>query len=227
MIPAIILMLMRHYQKNHPQEFVMLKAKLRHAAKIVLIIAITICLVMISKAQEQNFSYTIKKSGSKIGDMNVKEVRDGSKINLKLVSNVKTSFLFTFTASGVEEATYDSGVLIYSSVYQKFNGSEKINKQTRYVNNVYIINNKGEEEKLENIRIYYNLVCVYSHEPCSTKLIYSDKYQKFLDIQRLDDHHYKIKFPDGSANEYWYQKGVCTKIEIDHTFYSVIMELNQ
>ena len=227
MIPAIILMLMRRYQKKHPHEFVLIKGKLQRAAKILLLIAITICLVMISKAQDQNLSYVIKKSGSKIGDMNVTEIRNGSKISLRLVSNIKTSFLFTFTAIGVEEATYDSGVLIYSSVYQKLNGSEKLNKKIKYVDNAYVINNRGTEEKLENVRIYYNLVCVYSHEPCTTKLIYSDKYQKFLAIQQLDDHHYKIKFPDGSANDYWYQKGICTKVEIDHVFYSVVMELNQ
>lgn len=227
MIPAIILMLMRRYQKNHPRESEIIKLRLQQVAKIVLLIAIMVCLAIVSTAQEKNFSYIIKKSGSRIGDMNVKETRDGSKISLKLVSNIKTSFIFTFTATGVEEATYDSGVLIYSSVYQKFNGTEKINKKTRYVGNAYVINSRGTEEKLENIRIYYNLVCIYSHEPCTTKLIYSDKYQQFLAIQQLDDHHYKIRFPDGSANDYWYQQGICTKVEIDHSFYTVVMELNQ
>lgn len=227
MIPAIILMLIRRYQKNHPQQMVIIKAKLRQAAKLLLPMAVTVCLVIVSNAQEKNLSYIIKKNGSRIGEMNVKEIRNGSRINLKLVSTIKTSFIFTFTATGIEEATYDSGVLVFSSIYQKFNGSEKINKKTKYVNNYYIIDNKGDEEKLENTRIYYNLVCVYSHEPGSTKLIYSDKYEKFLGIQQVDDHHYKIRFPDGSANDYWYQKGVCTKVEIDHSFFTVVMELNQ
>jgi hypothetical protein len=90
-----------------------------------------------------------------------------------------------------------------------------------------VISNKGKEERLYNVKIYYNLVCIYNHEPNTTSLIFSDKYQKFLPIQKIEDHHYKIRFPDGSANEYWFENGTCKRIEIDHTLYSAVMELNQ
>jgi hypothetical protein len=227
MIPAIILMLMRHYQKNNPQQFLILKTKLFYAAKILFLVAAACVLVLITRAQEKDLDYTIKKNGSKVGKMTVKEIKDGSKISLRLQSDIKTSFIFTFTAKGIEEAQYDNGVLVYSSVYQKLNGSEKVNKQIRFVNDEYIISNNGKEEKLSNVKIYYNLVCIYNHEPLGTVLIFSDKYQKFLAINKIEDHHYKIKFPDGSSNEYWFENGVCKKIEIDHTFYSATMELNQ
>lgn len=227
MIPAIILMLMRRYQKNNPQQFLILKAKLFYAAKILFLVVAACVLVLMTRAQEKDLDYTIKRNGSKVGKMTVKEIKDGGKISLRLQSDIKTSFIFTFIAKGIEEAQYDNGVLVYSSVYQKLNGSEKVNKQIRFVNDEYIIRNNGKEEKLGNVKIYYNLVCIYNHEPLGTALIFSDKYQKFLDISKIEDHHYKIKFPDGSTNEYWFENGVCKKIEIDHTFYSATMELNQ
>jgi hypothetical protein len=227
MIPAIILMLMRRYQKNNPQQFLILKTKLFYAAKILFLVATACVLVLITRAQEKDLDYTIKKNGGKVGKMTVKEIKDGSKISLRLQSDIKTSFIFTFTAKGIEEAQYDNGVLVYSSVYQKLNGNEKVNKQIRFVNDEYIVSNNGKEEKLSNVKIYYNLVCIYNHEPLRTVLIFSDKYQKFLAINKIEDHHYKIKFPDGSSNEYWFEDGVCKKIEIDHTFYSATMELNQ
>lgn len=227
MIPAIILMLMRRYQKNNPQQFLILKAKLFYAAKILFLVVAACVLVLITRAQEKDLDYTIKRNGSTVGKMCVKEIKHGSKISLRLLSDIKTSFIFTFTAKGIEEAQYDNGVLVYSSVYQKLNGSEKVNKQIRFVNDEYIIRNNGKEEKLGNVKIYYNLVCIYNHEPLGTALIFSDKYQKFLNISKIEDHHYKIKFPDGSTNEYWFENGVCKKIEIDHTFYSATMELNQ
>jgi len=227
MIPALILMLMRRYQKNYPQQFLILKAKLFYTARIVLMIAIAFLLALITQAQEKNLSYTVKRNGNKIGTMDVKEVRDGKTVALKLQLDIKTSFILSFSAKGIEEARYDSGILTYSSVYQKLNGNEKVNKQIRYLNDVYVINNKGKEEKLSNVKIYYNLVCIYNHEPVTTALIFSDKYQKFLPIEKIEDHHYKIKFPDGNANEYWFEKGVCKKIEVDHALYSVVMELNQ
>lgn len=227
MIPAIIVMLMRHYQKNNPQQFLILKAKLFYIAKIVLLIALAFCIVLLTQAQEKNLSYTIKRNGKKVGDMKVKEVREGKKVSLKLESDVKTSFILSFSAKGVEESKFDSGILVYSSVYQKLNGNERVNKKIKYVDNAYVISSNGKEEKLTNIKIYYNLICIYSHEPVSASLIFSDRYQKFLSIQKIEDHHYKIKFPDGSANDYWYRNGQCIKIEVDHDFYSAVMELNQ
>ena len=227
MIPAIVLMLMRRYYKTNPQQFLILKMKLFYAARILFLIIVTFFLVLIVKAQEKSLVYTIKRNGSRIGDMSLREVKRGNKVNLKLQSNIKTSFIFTFSAKGIEEASYDNGVMVYSSVYQKLNSSEKVNKQIRYVNDVYIIHNNGKEERLGNIKIYYSLLCIYSHEPLTTVLIFSDKYQKFLSIQRLEDHHYRIKFPDGSANDYWFENGICKKIEVDHLLYSAVMELNR
>lgn len=227
MIPAIIVMLMRRYQKNNPQQFMVLKSKLLHTIRIMLFVAICFLIVLVTKGQEKNLSYTVKRNGNKIGLISVKEVREGKTVSLKLQSDIKASFIFTFSARGVEEARYDSGILVYSSVYQKLNGNEKINKQLRYVNDNYIINNDGKEERLDNVRIYYNLVCIYNHEPVTTTLIFSDKYQKFLSIQKLEQHHYRIRFPDGSANDYWFEDGVCKKIEVDHKLYSAVMELNQ
>jgi hypothetical protein len=226
MIPAILLMLMRRYQKNNPQQFLILKMKLFYTVRILILIAVAFLLVLISKAQEKNLAYTIKRNGNKIGNLSVKEIREGNKVSLNLQSDIKVSFIFSFSAKGIEEANYDNGMLMYSSVYQKFNGNERVNKQIRYVNDAYIINSNGKEETLNNVKIYYNLLCIYSHEPLSTAFIFSDRFQKFLSIQKLEEHHYRIKFPDGSANDYWFENGVCKKIDVDHAFYSVVMELN-
>jgi hypothetical protein len=227
MIPAIILMLIRRYQKNYPQQFLILKTQLFYTARIILMMVIVFLIALITRAQEKHLNYSIKRNGSTIGSMLVKEIKDGKTIRLKLESNIKTGFIFAFSAIGIEEAKYDNGVLVYSSVYQKLNGNEKLNKQIRYANNSYVVSNKGREQKLYNVKIGYNLVCIYNHEPVNTSLIFSDKYQKFLPIQKIQDHHYRIKFPDGSGNDYWFENGVCKKIEIDHTFYSAVMELNQ
>jgi hypothetical protein len=227
MIPVIIVMLLRHYQKIYPNQFPKLKVKLFYAIRAVLMIAVAFMLPLISNAQEKNLSYSIKRNGSKIGNMQVKEIRNGKAVNLKLQSDVKTSFIFTFSAKAIEEARYDSGILVFSSVYQRLNGTEKINKQIRYLNDSYVINNGGREEHLYNLKIYYNLVCIYYQEPVIASRIFSDKHQKFLNIQKLGDHHYRIEFPDGGANEYWFENGICEKIEIDQGFYSAVMELNK
>ena len=227
MIPALIVMLMRRYQKSYPRQFLVMRTRFVKALRVVLMMVAALVMALITGAQEKTLSYTVSKNGKKIGDMYVKEIRNGSTIYLKLQSDIKTSFILTISAKGIEEAKYDSGILTYSSVYQNVNGTEKINKQISYVNNAYIIHNKGKEERLDNVKIYYNLVCIYNHEPSRTCLIFSDKYQKFLQAEKIEDHHYRINFPDDSSNDYWFENGVCQKIKSVHTFYTAIMELNR
>jgi hypothetical protein len=141
-------------------------------------------------------------------------------------TEVKTTLIFSFTARGREEAVYENGLLVYSSVYQKLNGSEKLNKQTKRVGSHYVIAEGGAEDSLHE-PIYYNMVCLYTHEPLKTNQIYSDKFQKFLAIEKVSDHHYRIRFPDGNANDYYYEDGVCARVNVDHAFYSVMFELNK
>jgi len=227
MIPALIVMLMRRYQKNNPQQFLIIKERLLYAIKIMFFITVAFLIVVVTRGQEKNLAYTVKKNGNKIGHLCVKEIKQGTTVSLKMQSDIKTSFVLTFSARGIEEAKFDSGILVYSSVYQKLNGNEKINKQIRFVNDAYVISNNGKEEiLLSNIKIYYNLVCIYGHEPVTATMIFSDKYQRFLPIQKIGDHHYQIQFPDG-ANDYWFENGVCKKIEVDHKLYSAVMELIQ
>jgi len=67
MIPAIILILMRRYQKNNPQQFLILKTKLLHVMKIMFLVTIGFLLVLVTRAQEKKLSYTVKRNGNKIG----------------------------------------------------------------------------------------------------------------------------------------------------------------
>jgi hypothetical protein len=223
MIPIILTMLWRRYKKIHPEGLPFSVLSFYLLRFLLMLIMLTI--FVWANAQGKRLDYTIKRNGKAIGDMHIKEVREGSRISLRLESKVKASFIFSFTANGIEEALYENGILLYSFVYQMLNGNEKLNKKTKLVDSNYVVNNKGTEEKLERKAIYYNMVCVYTHEPVDVRWIYSDKFQTFIGILKLEDHHYKIKFPDGNSNEYFYKEGVCNRVELNTSLYSATMEL--
>jgi len=96
----------------------------------------------------------------------------------------------------------------------------------RFDGNKYIVTDKGTKEQLSNTPIKYNMVCLYTNEPSQINLVFSDKFQKLLPIQKLGEHHYKISFPDGNFNEYYYSDGTCKRIEVNHSFYSAVIELH-
>ena len=115
--------------------------------------------------------------------------------------------------------------MTWSSIYRKMNGSVKADKKIKATGNIYTIYNEDKTEKLNNYPIRYNMLSLYTNEPVNFSTVFSDNFQQLLTIQTINPHHYKIKFPDGNSNEYFYTNGMCTKVKISHSLYSATIEL--
>ncbi|WP_276504821.1 DUF6134 family protein [Terrimonas pollutisoli] len=225
MIPTIIFLLLRRYGKTHPAKAEQLALLLRKAGKFFFIFILLILTCYIAFSQTSQLQYSVKRKGAQIGIISFTQQFVGNKRVFKVESEIKTRILFLFTAIGQEESVYENGIMISSFVYQKLNGNEQVNKKTTLVGRNYIVSKGNHSETLSNYPIFYNMICLYAKEPVDVPKVYSDKSQQFLDIQTIGDHHYRIKFPDGNYNEYFYQDGLCTRVEVHHKFYRSSFEL--
>jgi hypothetical protein len=136
-------------------------------------------------------------------------------------SDVKTRFVFTFTAHASEEAVYNNGILLRSSIYRRLNDSEKANKQHQVTDNrQYLIRTGKRSELTKTYPITYNMLSLYSKEPENISKVYSDNFQTFLAIEKVASHKYKITLPDGNYNYYYYKNGILNLVEVHHSFYS-------
>ena len=172
-------------------------------------------------SQTRSLDFQIVRNDNKIGTVRFSQNTSGATDSLKMESNVKTRFIFTFVGSVQESATFHNGVLLESSIYRKFNGDEKANKKHRAMNSQYIISKGKNSIVMRDYPITYNMLSLYCNEPINITRVYSDNFEKFLSIQKLDTHKYKITLPDGSHNIYHYNDGVLTCVEVHHTFYTV------
>jgi len=89
----------------------------------------------------------------------------------------------------------------------------------------YAISSGTLQETLSSYPITYNMICLYDKEPVDVPKVYSDKFQQFLPIQTVADHHYRIKFPDGNFNEYYYKEGRCVRVEVHNSLFRSTFEL--
>jgi len=176
-------------------------------------------------AQEKRLEYNIKRNGDVVGNIHFIQGIAGNRTVLTMESEVNTRFIFNFKARGKEEVIYDNGIMTWSSIFRKLNGTIKVDKKTKANGSAYTVYKGSKKETLNNYPIRYNMLSVYIIEPLTITKVYSDNFQQQIDIQRIADHHYKIKFPDGNYNEYFYTNGVCSKIEIHHSMYSATIEL--
>lgn len=225
MIPTIIYLLLRRYRKTNPAKAAQLAVLFQRTRKFILLFVLLVLAGVIAFSQTNHLRYNIKRKGDQVGSISFFQQFAGSKKIFRTESIVKTRILFLFTAIGREESVYENGVLQASSVYQKLNGNEKVNKKTTLVGTNYVVYGGKRPETLTNYPISYNMICLFAIEPAVISKVYSDKFQRLLDIQKVKDHHYRIRFPDGNYNEYFYKEGLCTRVEVHHSLYRSSFEL--
>ena len=177
------------------------------------------------QAQEKKLAYSIKRNGDVVGNIQFVESIAGKRTVLTMESEVNTRFIFNFKAKAKEETIYDNGIMTWSSIFRKLNGNVKTDKKTKANGNAYTVYKGTKTETVNNYPVRYNMLSVYVTEPVSISKVYSDNFQQQIDIQKIANHHYKIRFPDGNYNEYFYTNGVCSKIEIYHSMYRATIEL--
>jgi hypothetical protein len=227
MVPALLYLL---YKKLRQQDWKKIKNDL-HSRLMVrsnkIIFMLTVLLLFLSfvlSAQSLSRNYKIVRKDKEIGWANIQRTVDSNAVFYAFASEVKTSFLFTFSSYAREISEFRDGTLRHSYFYRKLNGSIKADRHTRLIGGNYEVDNKAEKTKLNIVPVSYNTLCMYFEEPVGRKQVYSDNYQCFLDIKKESDGGYTITY-DGTSNSFYYSKGICTRIEINSSFYSATLIL--
>lgn len=191
-----------------------------HSYLMNLLIVFILFMPMLSNAQNHQLNYKIVRNEQEIGWLTLEKNTVGNKSVLLLVSEIKTKVLFSITIFAKESSTFENGKLIYSSQIRKTNGTIKWDKQTKLIGNEYEITANGEKKKSSLLTINENLLYLYFQEPIDLKSVYCDNQQCFVKVARTNDNGYKVQFPNGNVNYFYYKEGVCAKIKIVHSFYS-------
>jgi len=225
MIPVLIIWLIKHYRENNKGKMAVVAPKIakKYLPFVAAILLLVILLIFSTNSYSQNktLNYQIIRNGDKVGSLLFSETSTGDLDYLKMESDVKTRLIFTFTAHASEEAVYNNGILLRSSIYRRLNGTEKANKQHQATGNRQYLIRTGETSELtKTYPITYNMLSLYSKEPENISKVYSDNFQTFLAIEKAASHKYKITLPDGNYNYYYYKNGILNLVEVHHSFYS-------
>ncbi len=233
MIPVLVIWLIKKYKKagSRKQFLRNISAAIKPAFfKIagVLLGLLLVFFALSAFAQTKELNYAIIRGTDIVGAIHFTETDNSGIKQLSMESQVKGRILFiTYSGSAKEEAVYQNGVLYHSSIYRKMNGKEKANKQHQAVNNQYVIRSGENSETSANYPITYNMLSLYSTEPVNINKVYSDNFQRFVEIKKLEEHKYKISLPDGNTNYYYYRNAVLVLVEVRSTWYSVMIALKK
>ncbi len=223
MIPAFIIWLVKKYMLHAKKDNNQHMLTPINRKKIIKLLSLLLLFSIPSMAQQ--YHYNVLYRGNNIGNMYLTQIQNGDELSIKLTTNIKMNMLLSVSVYDAEEALYKEDKLIYSTVYRKVNGKQKANRQTKYYNGCYEIVTEGKKGKLNKTSINYNLARLYCKEPVNITEVYSDAFQQFLNIEALGAHKYKLALPDSNYNVYYYKNGICNKVEVHHTFYTVEIQL--
>lgn len=192
-----------------------------------LVILLNFLITASINAQQRKLAYNVMRNGNVIGRINFIELTQGQKKFLSFTSDVKTRFILSFCDQSSETAAYENGVMIYSSFYQKQNGSVKANKITIAAGKSYKLVDKNITSLVSYPPIRYSMLQLYINIPETVDKVYSDNYQKHLDIKKVDQNIYRLALPDGNYNYYTYENGVCSKVVIERSLFTVQFVLTE
>lgn len=222
MIPALIIWLVKKILQKENRLFY-LKLLLQ---RIIPALLCTLFFFTLS-AQQVTHTYVVKYKDDSVGNMQFLLNRLGDDVSLKMTSRVAMRFIVSIDVQSGEEAMFKNGRLIRSKSWRKVNGKQKVNNATWAAGDVYETSCDDKRGCIRQKLIDYNFLMLYASEPLSGRTVYSDNFQQFLPIQKVATHQYKIELPDGNYNYYFFKDGICNKVEVHHSFYTITMLLKQ
>jgi hypothetical protein len=225
MIPALTIWLFKKYGRpflnKHNITFTRVMVPVKKLSVTILFLAIS----SFAFAQEQTLNYNVLHSGNTVGHMKLQQVKEGDDTFLKIASDVKMRFVFSIQVNIQEDSHYRNGKLLCSHVSRKVNGKQKADKLTKANGDSYLLTDDGKISSINQKQISNNLTMMYLQEPVGLSQIYSDNFQQFVQVKQVESHTYRINLPDGNYNFYTYTNGICSKVDIHHSLYTIQIQL--
>ncbi len=167
------------------------------------------------------------RNGKVIGTIDFVELVKGKKKFLSMTSNVKTRYILAFSDETSETAGFDNGVMVYSSFHQKQTGSAETDKTSIASGKQYKLTDNKKNRMVNMSPIHFNMLLLYTDMPVNVTKVYSANYQKMLDIKKVAENKYRLTLPDGKFNYYTYKNGVCAKVEIVKSLFTIQFVLRE
>ncbi len=172
-------------------------------------------------AQYKQLNYKVMQGSNNIGWVKV-DKRDSANTSIfKLGSEIKKRVLFLFTIKESRETHFTNGLMLSSYVFRSVNKDVKVDMRTFYEGTQYKVKKEKAANALPINRIDCNFLSLYFQEPVNMKQAYCDTYEKMLNIEKTAGGPYKIIMPDGSITSYYYTNGICSKVKVEQSLFTI------
>lgn len=178
-----------------------------------------------SVASAQTLLYNVLIANKKSGTLTVQSTSTGDDATtIRSQANFSVAFQ---DINALLEVEYQNGHMHESSMIQKVN--DKVREQTIITRQgtEYNVEKKGKEATILAKTVTYTVAMLYHTEPTGIKYVFSERYGVFCPLKKLDSNQYELEMPNGQKVQYFYEKGVCTKVLTRQMMMDVRFELQK
>jgi hypothetical protein len=190
----------------------------------------TILITLISFLGESpdtvQLKYDVLRNDKVIGYVHSVKTERNNTTEYILESNVAVDMFFEMRIYSRISGTFRNGQLTDGKIIRKINGKDKANARFLWVRDKYFIQENKKTKEFKD-KIFYSTACLMHREPINMKQIFSENFQKFIDVTETKPHQYTLHLPDGNKNFYSYENGICTQAQINTTFTTAYFKLKK
>ena len=183
------------------------------------ILALLLCTFSLTSTHSQELVYDIVKGKKKLGELHADRYMVDNGFLIDIESNVKFWFFGNRRVMYKLVNKYESKTLISSFSTSTMNDKPRHTTSISYEIGKYKFSDVQDSEInfCDTTHINYTIAYMYFKEPGNIDLVYSERYLKYLPLEKVDDHKYKVSLPGGVKNYFTYDNGLTKEVEINHT----------
>jgi len=195
--------------------------KLLYTCVPVCCLMLLLCSIVVS-AQQHHLHYKLVKGNDTVGEMSVVDIKSYEQriIQTSLKADVPAVILH-FTLTDEKSAVFNSQVLQSAVVTRNLFTGRPDRSITILKNNQYTDGKIPLPAFTYGQVINFSMTMLYTTEPVDKQFVYSEFHQQLVAVEKIGEHIYRIKLPDGQTGEYYYENGICVKIDTKTTWANI------
>ena len=141
-------------------------------------------------------------------------------------SEINTRLIMRFKAIGEEQVVFKNDTLMYSSMFRKTNSRVRVDQKIRFNGSQYLLQDKKGIKTLRVPAVESNLTRMLMEEPRGLSKVFCDRKGENVPIRKVGHNSYKAFIGPGTSSVFHYERGRCTRVEAEGTFYKVEFRIN-
>ena len=175
----------------------------------------------------ETLQYDIVKGSKTIGTILATKSTLNNESKYELTSSVSFRFIGEISIKSVFKTHFTDDVLTYAFSENLLNDKQKEFSEIQWDGNQYHVQLKKENKTIENEKITYSMLSLYYQEPKHVQQVFSERFAEYCQIKEIETDKYELTLPDGNKNYYYYQDGICTRVEVERTLMDVAFILQE